>query len=99
MYNEKYFQAWEEGIGPGQFKKIKRKVIRMAAIPKEDWPKWAKLIARYRKPGHEGVGDTFEYIADKVGGRQIKAWSKRLRIPCGCGGRKRKFNTQYPYTD
>ena len=66
-------------------------------IPRDQWPRWAKLIARFSKPRDIGVGDTVQRIAEKFGGELFKKWSKSLGVPCGCTERRNTFNTKYPY--
>ena len=72
-----------EGSGPGD--------------SEANWPSWAKVVAARRRDGEAGVGDTFDRLAARVGGKAFKAALKKLGIPCGCDGRQRDWNALYPY--
>lgn len=61
------------------------------------WPAWAKWVARFRKPGEVGVGDTVQRIAARFGGEKFKRLSKRIGLPCGCTERQADWNRLYPY--
>lgn len=67
------------------------------AVPLEQWPKWASILGRYRKPGESGVGDTAQRITAQFGGEWWKWLSAKLGIPCGCASRQRRWNTSYRY--
>ena len=62
-----------------------------------NWPSWAKVVAARRRDGEAGVGDTFDRLASRVGGKAFKSALKKLGIPCGCDGRQRDWNALYPY--
>ena len=67
------------------------------AVPYEDWPIWAKLIALRKIDSDVGVGDTVQRYAAKIGGERFKKLAKRLGIPCGCSERQAQWNTRYKY--
>ena len=66
--------------------------------PVDQWPKWALVIAKFRKPGDVGVGDTFHRIAERFGAERV---IERLGLKgmCGCQGRHESWNKQYAYAD
>jgi hypothetical protein len=70
--------------------------VMIHAVPREQWPAWAKLVASEAEEPDTGVGDT---IARKLGiaGELFKSWAKTLGIPCGCATRQKRFNAMYPY--
>lgn len=100
QHDQKYFDAWEKGTGPGQFADVApyEPGKALEAIPLAKWTSWARLIATMRVAADIGVGDTFERLASWMGGRKYKAILAKAGIPCGCGARKRKWNTLYPYS-
>ena len=61
------------------------------------WPRLATFIARRRKPGEVGVGDTLARLIDGVGGALYKRVMAKLHIECGCVARQQALNRQYPY--
>lgn len=75
----------------------KKPIAELALTSTAEWTRWAKIVSRFRQEGDKGVGDTFERLARHFGGERIKAWSKRLGIPCGCCGRQAAWNRLYPY--
>lgn len=97
---QNYFQAWEDGHGPGQTqdpqktkeaqrrKRMEKKLEQSRLI---SWVKWL------RKPEDTGVGDTVERLLAKVGGRQIKQLIEGLVGSCGCTNRQKWLNRKFPY--
>lgn len=65
-------------------------------VHQDQWPRWAKMIARFKKPQDAGVGDTFKRMAGKFGER-YKSATKALGIPCNCEQRQKEWNEKYPY--
>ena len=59
-------------------------------------PRWAGLIARWRRPGDAGVGDTFHRLAERFGAEWVIA---KLGIECECEQRRALWNGQYPYNE
>jgi hypothetical protein len=70
--------------------------VKPVAIPREQWPTWAKAVTPWAEPEDIGVGDT---IHRKLGvlGEVFKATLKTLGVPCGCDQRQEEWNILYPY--
>lgn len=69
----------------------------LKSVPHDEWPVWAKAVGLQCNESDAGVGDTIERLAGAAG-RTFKAMFKKLTgRPCGCAGRKLKFNRLYPY--
>ncbi len=66
-------------------------------IPKDDWPIWAKALAMISKPEDKGIGDV---VARTVGAESSEAFKKWFKATtgkdCGCTGRQRRWNIEYP---
>jgi hypothetical protein len=74
-----------------------RKSISIA-VPKEDWPLWARAVARLKKDVDAGVGDTIERVIGKTSSEAFKKWFKAITgHDCGCTQRKEYFNERFPY--
>ena len=65
--------------------------------PVSDWPFWARLVARRKRAGEKGVGDTVQRLASRLGGEGYKRLRKRLGIPCHCPQRQAALNAEFPY--
>lgn len=76
-------------VRPGQ--------LLIQSVPREQWPAWANIIARYSKPQDAGVGDTAQRIAARFGGEWFKWLSGKIGIPCGCTQRQEEWDRLYPY--
>jgi len=61
------------------------------------WPRMIHAIAKRRKEGDRGVGDTIEWCLAKMGGNQFKWVIEKLGIECGCNDRQKYLNNLYPY--
>ncbi len=61
------------------------------------WPKWARIVKRFRSPADEGVGDTVQRYAATVGGEVFKRVASRIGMPCGCSDRQKEWNRLYRY--
>jgi hypothetical protein len=71
---------------------------RPAPLPLEKWPRWAKALAKRRRPGEAGVGDTLERLLRHKGGNLFKIAVKKLTgRDCGCAGRQANLNAEFPY--
>jgi hypothetical protein len=71
--------------------------LRLTAVPKRKWPKWAKSIGRFRSDKDKGVGDTAARLLGERGEwfkRQFKKWTGK---DCGCDRRHDEWNALYPY--
>ena len=66
-------------------------------VDPKDWPFWAWSLKWMRNLSDNGVGDTAQRIAAKVGGEAYKKLTQRLGMPCGCSTRQEDWNTHYPY--
>lgn len=70
---------------------------RSGALPYEQWPRWAKLMAQRRIDSDVGVGDTVKRYADRVEGERFERVAEAIGIPCGCTARRHRWNRLYPY--
>ena len=71
----------------------------VAAIPRAEWPMWAKGLAVLAKPEDKGIGDTVERLAKVAGAKSLVEFAKDKGLPdCGCADRKARWNQQYPMT-
>lgn len=73
-----------------------------APVPAARWPAWAKKVAKSKRDGETGVGDTMARLIDKPSIGPFNAeWAKnKLKengIDCGCDFRQKKYNAKYPY--
>ncbi len=66
-------------------------------IPRKDWPIWAKALAMLFRPEDKGIGDV---VARTVGAENSEAFKKWFKATtgkdCGCTGRQRRWNIEYP---
>ncbi len=66
-------------------------------IPRKDWPLWAKALAMVAKPEDKGLGDV---VARTIGAENSEAFKKWFKATtgkdCGCTGRHRRLNIEYP---
>ncbi len=70
----------------------------LPAVPRGEWPAWARAVSWLRRPGEAGAGDTLRRLIAGVGGEKWKAWYKRRTgQDCGCEARRRAMNEKYPY--
>lgn len=67
-------------------------------VPREKWPFVIRVVARQKKDGDKGVGDTAKRILHRMGADGL-AWlyEKATGQPCGCPDRQAKLNALYPY--
>ena len=66
------------------------------AVPRAQWPWWAKRIAAKRADDDTGVGDTFKRWLGKPG-ELIEATTEAAGVDCGCSDRRARWNALYPY--
>jgi hypothetical protein len=68
-------------------------------ITRDQWPTWAKAIAQFAKPEDKGIGDV---VARTIGNENSEAFKKWFKATtgkdCGCTGRQRRWNLEYPLT-
>jgi hypothetical protein len=63
-----------------------------------EWPRRIRLIAKFKRDGERGVGDTLARRLGAVGGEVWKKWYEHLTgTDCGCGERQARLNARYPY--
>lgn len=95
---ENYYQAWEDGRGPGQAtedtKSARKRTIDKLRVKKQ---RLVELLMWLRVDSDKGVGDTVERLLAKVGGGKIKSLIESLGGSCGCTDRQKWLNEQYPY--
>ncbi len=69
----------------------------LQSIPRKEWPLWAKALVMIAKPEDKGIGDV---VARTVGAENSEAFKKWFKATtgkdCGCTGRQRRWNIEYP---
>ncbi len=74
-----------------------KKDVVVNEIPRDQWPQWAKAIAKRAKPEDKGVGDV---VARTIGAETSGAFKAFYEMtfgkPCGCNGRQKLWNIKYP---
>lgn len=65
-------------------------------IPRHQWPKWARMLAKLSTDEDAGLGDTVKRLASHVGGETYKQLRKAIGWPCGCTTRQAAMNQRYP---
>ncbi len=75
---------------------LKRKYSPQS-IPRDQWPKWAKGLAKLATPEDNGIGDV---VARTIGAETSGAFKAFYEMtfgkPCGCNGRQKLWNQKYP---
>ncbi len=67
------------------------------SIPRDQWPIWAKALARLAKPEDKGIGDVAARMIGAENSEAFKKWYKATTgKSCGCNGRQRRWNIEYP---
>ncbi len=70
-----------------------------APVPRDEWPLWAKTVARLASPEDRGVGDTIARTIGPVGGDAFKKWFHTFTgHPCGCDFRQERLNDLFGYS-
>ena len=73
-------------------------VKHLDPIPHEKWPLWALAIARLKKEGETGLGDTITRLIGDARSERFKTWFQRkFGRSCGCEERRAWLNRKYPY--
>lgn len=69
-------------------------------IPRDQWPKIAKIISKFRHKDDIGLGSTIErrIIGKKKSELFKKYYKKLVGSDCGCTDRTIILNIKYPYT-
>ncbi len=66
-------------------------------IPREEWPQWARALAKRATPEDKGIGDV---VARTIGAEASGAFKAFYEMtfgkPCGCNGRQKLWNIKYP---
>ena len=76
----------------------KARKVKFSPNKPAKWPKWALAVSKLKKECEMGVGDTVERIIGPTASAMYQNWYKSLfKKPCGCGGRKTRWNKLYPY--
>ncbi len=71
--------------------------IRDAAIPRDQWPMWAKALSQRATPQDKGIGDVVaRTIGPEASGAFKAFYEMTFGKPCGCDGRQKLWNTKYP---
>lgn len=68
------------------------------AIPRQDWPIWAKAIALTASAADQGIGDTVARTIGQPASDAFKKWYRTIfGKDCGCTERQKTWNALYPY--
>jgi hypothetical protein len=71
---------------------------RVMPLPRSDWPLWARAIAKFRRPGDLGLGDTLVHLIGDARSNRFKKWfTRKFGKSCGCTERQRWLNRRFPY--
>ncbi len=66
-------------------------------IPRKDWPVWVKALAQFATPNDKGIGDVVRRMIGEENSEAFKKWFKTTTgKDCGCTGRQRRWNIEYP---
>ncbi len=67
------------------------------AIARDQWPIWAKALAKFSTNEDKGIGDVVARIIGDENSAKFKAWHlATFGRACGCNGRQKRLNMQYP---
>ncbi len=76
---------------------VTQRNLTPAAIPRDQWPGWAKAIATRASPDDKGIGDIAARMIGDEKSAEFKLWFKStFGKDCGCTGRQREWNRKYP---
>lgn len=71
---------------------------RIQPLPVDQWPEWAKDIARSRQSADIGLGDTVVHLIGDERSERFKTWFvAKLGRSCGCTRRQDWLNRRFPY--
>jgi hypothetical protein len=66
--------------------------------PPKPWPLAARTVAKLRRDGETGVGDTLARLIGSVKGDRMARWYTRMTgRDCGCADGQAALNQRYPY--
>lgn len=75
--------------------RIAAALVDIQPTPRDQWPRWASVLAEYATTEDAGIGDVIHRLAGKPG-----VWfewtTAALGIPCNCPDRRARFNKQFP---
>jgi hypothetical protein len=64
----------------------------------EQWPLWARTVAKFRQAGETGIGDTIKRVVGNDTSEGFKKWYKdTFNRSCGCCERQAQLNQKYRY--
>jgi hypothetical protein len=77
---------------------VQAPVSRVSPLPREQWPLWARAIAKFRRDSDVGLGDTVVHLIGDTRSERFKKWfARKFGRSCGCTDRQRWMNQRYPY--
>jgi hypothetical protein len=60
---------------------------------------WVRAIARFRRDGDTGIGDTIVHLLGDTRSEKFKKWfARKFGRSCGCVERQRWLNRRFPYS-
>ncbi len=66
-------------------------------VPGEQWPMWAKTLAKRATSEDKGIGDVVaRTIGPETSGAFKAFYEMTFGKPCGCNGRQKLWNQKYP---
>ncbi len=74
-----------------------RKIEPPKPEPMSEWPLRIRLLARARRPGERGAGDTLKRCLGSTGER-FKSAMRKMGVECRCQQRQAWLNLRYPYS-
>lgn len=71
---------------------------RIEPMAKNQWPLAVLAVARFRKEGDLGIGDTVARLIGSSRSERFKKWfALKFHRDCGCTDRQRWLNARFPY--
>ncbi len=71
--------------------------VNTQIILRDQWPLWAKMMAKRATPEDKGIGDVVaRTIGPETSGAFKAFYEMTFGKPCGCTGRQKLWNTKYP---
>lgn len=84
-------------IGKFIFDGTLRQSANVENLPFDQWPLFARLLAKGRGPGDVGLGDTIARIIGDTGERFKRVYKRLTGSDCGCANRQAKLNERFKY--
>jgi hypothetical protein len=73
-------------------------LARTTSLPRDQWPMWARAIAKFRCDSDVGLGDTIVHLIGDTRSERFKKWfSRKFGRSCGCVERRKFLNCRFPY--